>query len=477
MKLGGALFLAYLLIFLLCFSYPIVHIAGNLRTRYLESVEESLADQANILAALIGHDMETGRFDAGELDKVLAEAYARNLSAKIYSMRKEHVDARVTITDAAGRVLLDSENPGNVGADFSRWRDVRLTLKGEYGARTTRKNPEDPASAVLYVAAPIRAHGATAGTLTVAEPTTSINAFLESAKPRIFRTAALSALVAVSLGLLVSWWVSREIGKLTRFANDVRAGKRLALPRLAPTELREMGKAFDKMKESLEGKKYVEEYVQTLTHEIKSPVSAIRGAAELLDEEMPREKRAQFLANLRHEAERIQDLIDRMLKLSELETRKSLQSTEIIPVSALIRTVLESKEPMLLRKALEVRTEIDEKAAVRGDPFLLHQALSNLLQNAIDFSPAGRRILLGAGARDAMVALTVEDQGPGIPDYAKEKLFEKFFSLPRPDTGKKSTGLGLNFVREVAALHGGEIRLENLPGSGFRTTLLLPAAR
>jgi signal transduction histidine kinase len=67
--------------------------------------------------------------------------------------------------------------------------------------------------------------------------------------------------------------------------------------------------------------------------------------------------------------------------------------------------------------------------------------------------------------------------GPGIPEYAEEKLFEKFFSLPRPDTGKKSTGLGLNFVREVAALHGGEIRLENLPGLAFRTTLLLPAAR
>ncbi|HEV8334834.1 MAG TPA: two-component system sensor histidine kinase CreC [Candidatus Polarisedimenticolia bacterium] len=477
MKLGTALFLAYLLIFLLCFSYPIVHIANSLRTRYLESVEEPLVDQANILAAVIGHEMEAGHFEAGELNKVLAGATARDLSAKIYRMKKEHVDAQIYITDATGRVLLDSGNPGNVGADFSQWRDVRLTLRGEYGARTTRTNPEDPNSAILYVAAPIRVQGATVGTLTVAEPTTSINAFLESAKPKIFRTAALSAVVAVGLGLLVSWWVSREIGKLTRFANDVRAGKRLALPRLAPTELREMGKAFDKMKESLEGKKYVEEYVQTLTHEIKSPVSAIRGAAELLDEEMPREKRAQFLANLRHEAERIQDLIDRMLKLSELETRKSLQSTEIIPVSALLRTVLESKEPMLLRKALEVRTEVDEKAAVRGDPFLLHQALSNLLQNAIDFSPAGRRILLGAGARDAMVALTVEDQGPGIPDYAKEKLFEKFFSLPRPDTGKKSTGLGLNFVREVAALHGGEIRLENLPGLGFRTTLLLPAAR
>jgi two-component system sensor histidine kinase CreC len=68
----------------------------------------------------------------------------------------------------------------------------------------------------------------------------------------------------------------------------------------------------------------------------------------------------------------------------------------------------------------------------------------------------------------------VDDEGPGIPDQYQEKVFDKFFSLQRPDTGKKSTGLGLNFVREVATLHGGEIRLENLPGKGLRAVLSLP---
>jgi two-component system sensor histidine kinase CreC len=228
------------------------------------------------------------------------------------------------------------------------------------------------------------------------------------------------------------------------------------------------------MREALEGKKYVEQYVQTLTHEIKSPISAIRGAAELLEEDMPLQSRSQFLSNIRSEAERIQDLVERMLKLSELETKKSLETMEVVPMAPLIRTVLEGKGPMLSRKRLEVEALLDDALAVKGDPFLLHQAIANLLQNAIDFSPAGGRILLRTAVSGSRMNLSVEDQGPGIPEYAKERIFQKFFSLQRPDTGKKSTGLGLNFVREVASLHDGRIQLENLPQAGFRASPSFP---
>jgi len=112
---------------------------------------------------------------------------------------------------------------------------------------------------------------------------------------------------------------------------------------------------------------------------------------------------------------------------------------------------------------------------VKGDPFLLHQAVSNLIQNAIDFSPADGQIEISAKMNGDRVDFVVKDHGPGIPDYAKEKVFDKFFSLQRPDTGKKSTGLGLNFVKEVALLHHGEIRLENLPERGLQAMLRLPA--
>ena len=477
MRLGGLLFLAYLLIFAFCFSYPIARFAKSLRTHYLESVEEPLVDQANILAELVGRSMETAGFSPDDWYEVFNRVYARTLSAQIYEMKKSRVDVRVYLTDAQGRVIFDSENPDNLGADYSQWRDVSLTLAGKYGARATRVDSRDPASSVLYVGAPIRVKGQTVGVLTVGKPMTSINAFLKSAQPEVLRIGALSALVAIALSLLVSWWVSRQIQTLIRYADDVREGKRVDLPDLARTELKDLGDAFDKMRESLEGKKYVEQYVQTLTHEIKSPISAIRGAAELLEEEMPAPSRKQFHSNIRTEAERIQDLVERMLKLSELETKKSLETVELVPVAPLVRNVLEGKGPMLSRKRLEVQAHLDEALSVEGDPFLLHQAIANLLQNAIDFSPGGGRILLRTAASGSRLSLTVEDQGPGIPDYARERIFQKFFSLQRPDTGKKSTGLGLNFVREVASLHEGRIQLENLPEAGFRASLFIPLAK
>jgi two-component system sensor histidine kinase CreC len=193
-----------------------------------------------------------------------------------------------------------------------------------------------------------------------------------------------------------------------------------------------------------------------------------------MNESMPLERRAQFLANIRNEAGRIQDIVDRMLELSELESKRTLPKTETISFNALIRTVLESKEPMLSQKGLSVKTQMADGISVKGDPFLLHQAVSNLVQNAIDFSPAQGQITLTALADGGMLNFTVDDQGPGVPDYAREKVFDKFFSLPRPATGKKSTGLGLNLVKEVVVLHHGEIRLDNLPEKGLRAALRIP---
>ncbi|SPF44481.1 Sensor protein CreC (fragment) [Syntrophobacter sp. SbD1] len=231
------------------------------------------------------------------------------------------------------------------------------------------------------------------------------------------------------------------------------------------------------MREALEGRKYVERYVQTLTHEIKSPLSAIRGSAELLEEEMSSEVRARFLANIRTEANRIQDLVDRMLKLTELENKRSLERVESISFSTLIRTVLEEKYLLLSQKGLKVEFPNRDDLMVKGDSFLLRQAVSNLIQNAIDFSPIQAQINITVRADGKMLNFILDDEGPGVPEYAKIKVFDKFFSLQRPDTGKKSTGLGLNLVKEVAHLHQGEIILENRAEKGMRAILQLPQGK
>ena len=118
--------------------------------------------------------------------------------------------------------------------------------------------------------------------------------------------------------------------------------------------------------------------------------------------------------------------------------------------------------------------QVQDDIVVKGDFFLLRQAISNLIQNAIDFSSEHGQLELTTQVDGQQLRFIVDDYGSGIPDYAIDKIFDKFFSLQRPDSGKKSTGLGLNFVKEVAILHKGDITLENRSEKGVRATLTLP---
>jgi two-component system sensor histidine kinase CreC len=308
------------------------------------------------------------------------------------------------------------------------------------------------------------------------KPTTNIAAFVGKASPRMFRLIAVSVAAAVMLGLIMSMWINQQVGRLTRYANDVRGGLRVPFPKLAGTELKTMGIAFEKMREALAGRAYVEQYVEALTHEIKSPISAIRGAAEIMENaSIPPEQRARFLANIQHETRRIEELVDRMLKLTELEVRRALGSRAPVALAPLVRTIVEGAEPALAKKGLQIKVDVADGIAVPGDSLLLDLAVSNLVENAIDFSPKGGRIAVTCTPKDNAFELCVDDEGPGIPDFARTRIFEKFFSLERPETGKKSTGLGLNFAKEVAELHGGSVDVNNLPERGLRARLVLPA--
>jgi two-component system sensor histidine kinase CreC len=480
MKLGMLLFAAFVGIVIVCFAYPIYLVADRLRIVYLESAEEPLVDAANILAEMVSQSAERDaldRLDVEPLRRLFQGVEARELDARIYEIVKRDVDLDVYMTDARGIVLFDSRGPQTLGRDYSKWRDVSRTLAGRYGARVRSSREARPLPHALYVAAPIRLRGEIAGVLTVIKPTTSVQTFLKSVKPRLLAIAALATSAAIVLAFLVSLWVTQQVGRLTRYADHVREGERVPFPRLAPTELRTMGLAFERMRASLAGQTYVEQYVRALTHEIKSPISAIRGAAEILETPtLDDAQRAHFLGTVRDETRRIEDLVDRMLELSELEHRRALPERTKVALAPILRTLLEAQHALLASKSLRVDLAIDGDPHVHGDGFLLHLALSNLLKNAIEFSPQGGCVGVRCEREGALLRVSVQDEGPGIPEYAQERIFERFYSLARPDTGRKSTGLGLNFVREIAALHHGEVRVHNRSEGGLRASIAIPIA-
>jgi two-component system, OmpR family, sensor histidine kinase CreC len=443
--------------------------------QYFEAIEEPMVDVANILAEVIAADAEDGVLKPQAVEKAVRAAQQRQLNAQIYNLSKSKVDMQVYVTDAQGRVLFDSagiEKPGTI----SNHRDVNLTLTGQYGARSSRVSEYDPLSIVMYVGAAIRHEGRIIGMLSVAKPQRGVLAFVWETE-RWLKWSVITTVVLMLLGIyLAARWATRPLEVLTQHALAVSRGERSAPPHMPGHQMKTLARALEDMRDALEGREYVEHYVQSLTHELKSPVAAILGAGEILQGDVPEPKRARFLQNIRTEAARLRDLLERLLHLAALEKQKKLETREAVNLATVFDRAWDHLA--LIAQGREVRLERDmaEGLVIRGDPWLLELAVSNLLQNAIDFTPKSSAIIARGYRFDSKIVIEIEDSGPGIPDFARERVFERFYSLPRPDSGKKSTGLGLCFVKEVAQLHGGSVELTNREGtSGAKAMLILPA--
>jgi two-component system sensor histidine kinase CreC len=449
-------------------------IVRDLEPRYREAAEDPLVDTARILAAVVASDLDDDRIDTAHLRAAFDDVYRQQFHARIYALEKTHVDMRVYITDRHGIVVYDSMGRDE-GLNYSKWRDVRLTLLGEYGARTTRNNREDPNSSVMFVGAPIHWNGEIVGVLSVGKPTRNLNTFAQMAKNKVILAGVTSVAALIVLGLIAAIWLTRPFGLANDYIRLVRNAHDTPFPRLRRSAVGVLGAAYDEMRDALSGRNYVEEYVQALTHELKSPLSAIRGAAELLTEEMAPEARARFLNNIRTESDRIHDIVERMLELAALEKQRGLRDVQAISGESLLAEVKDTVGPAAARRGVTLEVLCAPDLRLTGDRFLLHRALVNLAQNAIDFSPERGAVRMEARARGPHAEITVLDHGPGVPEFARTKVWERFYSLPHAD-GRKGTGLGLSFVKEIAELHHGEVFLEHLPQGGTVATLRVPRA-
>jgi two-component system, OmpR family, sensor histidine kinase CreC len=464
-------------------GWMVYWINGELRIRYNESAEAVLVDAANLLAeqlAVVWQRPETQRID--DLAATMAQLAQRTFSAQIYSFRKTTSDLRVYVTDNDGRLLYHSVAGHIPGEDFSNWTDISRTLAGKYGARTTREpvTGEDGRPqlvAVSYVAAPIFVGDTFVGVVSLGKPETNIGPFLDNARRQLRNVALLTGVAAIGLALLLYAWVTRPLQALVEYAQSVSRGDPVAVPVLGDNEVGRVGEAMDAMRRALEDKQYVESYVQSLTHEIKSPLTGIRASAELLAGELPPERRQGFAAAIERESNRLNNLADRLLELASLERARGLTHAEPVALFHLAEEAVASARTAGAARRLTLETQWSGDDAMTGDPLLLRQAIDNLVRNAIDFSPDGGLITVTGQPVGSSLQIVVQDQGPGIPDYALEHVFDRFYSLPRPHSGRKSTGLGLNFVREVVQLHGGLVTVSSHGGSrggGTTATLRLP---
>ncbi|EMJ57008.1 GHKL domain protein [Leptospira interrogans str. UT126] len=430
----------------------------------MEAVEESLNDTAHLLASLLEREFSQ-KNDSLEkiseriLSPMMRTTTERDLNSKIFEITKKKVDLQLYVTDERGIVIYDSEKLKK-GQDYSKKNDVYLTLQGKYGARSSLLFGSEKG---LFVAAPIRKSGKIIGVITVIKPKKSLIPFIESARKKFWNLSLYVALSIIILFISILYFLFSPIRKLSEYISALRFQKRVPFPKISIPEIRGLGEEMDRLFRELAGKEYVENYVQSMTHEIKSPLSSLLASSELIIENPDRLE--SLVSNIQLEGRRIQTILEKLLELSSLENQSQLEKKLNLNLQDVVQETVASSISEAVRKKIRFR-ELTETVYVEGNSFFLGMALRNLVQNALDFSNPGSEITVRCGKENGFPFLEVEDSGPGIPSYALERIFEKFYSLPRPDTGRKSSGLGLAFVREIAKLHDADLEVKNGTSTG-----------
>ena len=440
-----------------------------------QSAESVLVDTANLLATSLEHAFNDQVLDTRKIERLFSDAYKRKPKAQIYRNLKETVDIEVYVTDGKGIVVYDSSGEHG-GEDYSQWRDVRLTLEGTYGARTSfrdQQKTEDNDEKIMVIAAPILLHQDIVGVVSVVKPINTLEVILLDESKQLKQYAIGLLALAMLLGYIVSHGFTAATVKLANYANDMAAGKKVQRPRFLDKRFARLSEAISRMRQQLDGKEYVEKYIHSLTHELKTRITAIRGATELMQEEMPAEERKKFLLNIQTSNQRMSQLVERMLSLARLEGMPQVTSNDEFDLVHALQQIVNEREAIVNESQMRVKLPATGRLLVTGDPLLIQQAISNLLDNALEHCAPGGEIRLSCTETSQGYQVEIFNTGEALDDFVLSRAFDRFFSMPRKGVGSKSTGLGLSFVREIMNLHQGRAAIENVT-DGVITTLWWP---
>jgi two-component system phosphate regulon sensor histidine kinase PhoR len=219
------------------------------------------------------------------------------------------------------------------------------------------------------------------------------------------------------------------------------------------------------------------DFVANVSHELRTPLTAVRGYVEaLMEEPSSPDQRKKFLEVIERHTGRMERLVRDLLRLARLDAQQETAEPHHLEVGALFRSVVADLSEPIERHRVVVDIDVDAAAStIEADPTKLHDALRNLVENAVNYSPEGGRIELSARVDGNRVMLTVGDHGPGLPESDLGRVFERFYRVDKSrsrDPG--GTGLGLSIVRHLVELHGGRVQAANRPGGGAIFTISLP---
>lgn len=519
------IWLAVSLVLIICGVVVFTQLFGYVKPTAQQVIEDTLLDTSKLLAASLQIPLSTGQlYDEAyqaQLDAAFVGIPAINDNLGPVYQTKSYSSFRVYVTDSSGRVIYDSlpKPDNNEGQNYGRWNDVYLTLRGQYGARSTLRDGQQRDGSVMYVAQPIKnMSGEIIGVVSVGKPVASVLPYLDDTRNRMLITVLFISIAALILAGLIAWWLKQSITLVTQYTSSLAEDTKKPYFYLGH-ELNSLTDTIETMKHRLENRAYVTDYVHTLTHELKSPLTAIRASSELLEDDgldghmLDQDDRQMLIETVGEQSVKMQQLIDRLLLLAKVEQPTFKLNRQLTPLLPLLQSLIKDNTAKQQQQNLQpidiyiddqhmtnitnLPAELLASTSVFADQFWLIQVLQNVLDNAIHFADSTVNISLHSTART--VIIDIFNDGKLLPDYAIEKAFERYFSLSHQsqsvqqvknqsttyalDTGsahqkakskqpdsilKKGTGLGLTLVKQVIEHHGGQVTIDNVHANDNR---------
>ena len=463
LNIGTKLFLLYFIV-----SSSLLWLFAQ-RTTF-ESAKSIMVEVSSLMSRVASQNNKNGEIDLETFETLIVN-YLRSQRNTIDSNNPQKLEnLAIYVTDKDGLLVLDSRGL-TLGADMRESNEVESALSGitdSTSVVTDKVAGTKKARGVvieyflqsrfLNASNPIYGNnGEIIGTVVVVAPLIDL-----MGESYLLRFIFYIFVISLLFGFLGSYRISRNINRVQKYTSNLFSGEDVLMPDLN-NQFNKLARTIKDARADVELKDDVEQYIDTLAHELRTPITGIQLTAENLLSPMSEKQRKRFVENILESNKHMNLLVNRLLDLSRIERREALNNVETLSVKEAVNTVLKapSRAKTILDKDLNIDIQISSNATLKAEKILLEQAISNIVNNALDFSPPSGKITIKASQTNSAISIIVLDDGPGIPPQVINKLFTRFFSVARPDTGARGNGLGLRFVRKIMKLHGGEVSLQN----------------
>lgn len=440
-----------------------LYLLFTLEDFFTQNLLQQLTFQANLVRQLIQRDPPA----VGSVDD------AQNALAELAGL----TDARLLILDDKGTILASTrtEDRDRLGTIYDH-PSIRQALRGENAQGVGPGFFSD----VAYVVLPLRSENAITGALRLSYSVNDLRVEVNQLQLLVVGGVLLTALLALGVGLGLATTITRPLSQLAESARQIARGNySVRTPAPRRDEIGSLGASFNAMALRLEELEQTRRrQLAAITHELGRPLTGIRAAVETLQDgaDAQPDARLFLLSGVVQELGRMQRLVEILQRAQKRTLRPMTLQCETVAPARIIRATVANFQARANQSGITLATELsDDLPHIHADQDRLIQVLTNLLDNALKFTPSGGCVTVSSGAEPEHIWVTVRDTGIGIAPADAPNLFQEFYqggSINQAE--RQGMGLGLAISREIIRAHGGTIHVESGPGQGACFTFTLP---